>query len=261
MTQAQTTQVTVVSSNEAFLVENKGNLKARLTTIQVVDKASCETAIILTKELAALKKDVEADRDLLYKPAKKLADDISARYKPILEDIEAVGKAAKTKILEWQQAERDRQLAAEREAQRLRDEEALKKAAELQAQADEEKRKTQAAAQAEADRLRAEGNLAAADAALAAGADEAKVIDQGLEQSITREINDNTKVINVDAAVRTEAATSSVVKRWTYKVVDIKALPADMLEVNKGAIQAAIRAGERNIPGLEIYQEESLSIR
>lgn len=261
MNQPQTTQVTVVSSNEAFLVESKGTLTARLTTIQVVDKDSCETAIKLTKDLAALKKDIEADRDQLYKPAKKLADDISKRYKPILDAIEEVGKAAKGKILTWQQAERDRQLAAEREAQRLRDEEALKNAQELQAQADEEKRKTQEAAEAEAARLRAAGNDAAADAALAAGAEEAKVIDKGLEQSITREIDDNTKALKVDAAVRTEGVTSSVVKRWTYEVTDIKALPAEMLEVNKGAIQSAIREGKREIPGLRIFQEESLAIR
>lgn len=56
-------------------------------------------------------------------------------------------------------------------------------------------------------------------------------------------------------------AIGSVVRRWTFRVLDAKLVPAQYLMVNEAAIKAAIKGGERVIPGVEIYQDESVSIR
>lgn len=44
-------------------------------------------------------------------------------------------------------------------------------------------------------------------------------------------------------------------KRWAYKVVDAKKVPREYLCVDSDAVNAAIKAGEREIPGLEIYED------
>ena len=58
-----------------------------------------------------------------------------------------------------------------------------------------------------------------------------------------------------------ETGKSTMQKRWTYDMTDIKKVPAKYLQLNLGVIQKAINVGERKIPGLRIYQKSSLSIR
>ena len=48
-------------------------------------------------------------------------------------------------------------------------------------------------------------------------------------------------------------------KTWTFKVVDMKKVTRDWLVVDERKVKEAIKSGERNIKGLEIYQEEDLS--
>ncbi|MBO9539657.1 hypothetical protein J7643_03595 [bacterium] len=61
-----------------------------------------------------------------------------------------------------------------------------------------------------------------------------------------------------------KAAGVSMAKHWTYDIEDIRVLaraladgtvPESYLQVNSGALQAAIRNGAREIPGLRIFQE------
>ncbi len=62
--------------------------------------------------------------------------------------------------------------------------------------------------------------------------------------------------------VRSETGGStSVVKRWTFEVVDEKAVPRAWLMLDEGVINLAIKDGTRKIKGLRIYQKESLAVR
>ena len=66
------------------------------------------------------------------------------------------------------------------------------------------------------------------------------------------------------APVRTMSGTSSIRKDWTFEVINIDELAksrSDLVIENSVAIRQAIRDGEREIPGLRIYQKEVLSIR
>ena len=49
-------------------------------------------------------------------------------------------------------------------------------------------------------------------------------------------------------------------KVWAFKVTDFSKLPDDFKVISNPAINQAIRDGVREIKGLEIYQEEKLSI-
>ena len=67
-----------------------------------------------------------------------------------------------------------------------------------------------------------------------------------------------------------KAAGVSMAWRWTYEVQDLKALaravadgsvPETYVQVSGGAIQAAIRSGIREIPGLRIFQDGNVVSR
>lgn len=61
--------------------------------------------------------------------------------------------------------------------------------------------------------------------------------------------------------VRTEEGSASQRKDWKWRVVQPDEIPREYLALDTVAINKAVRAGARQIPGLEIYQEESVQIR
>lgn len=50
-------------------------------------------------------------------------------------------------------------------------------------------------------------------------------------------------------------------KTWTFRVIDETAIPREYLIVDPKTIREAVRRGARNIAGVEIYEEESLSVK
>ena len=56
-------------------------------------------------------------------------------------------------------------------------------------------------------------------------------------------------------------STSSITKKWTYAISDSTKVPREFLTVDDQKIKQAIKQGKRNIDGLNIYQEESITIR
>lgn len=55
--------------------------------------------------------------------------------------------------------------------------------------------------------------------------------------------------------------TSGLTKRWVFEVTDEQQVPRAYLQVNEKKIKEEIAAGARNIPGVRIYQDESISLR
>jgi len=62
------------------------------------------------------------------------------------------------------------------------------------------------------------------------------------------------------APVVNKIGNMQTVKRWTYAVVDLTQVPDCYKMLDAVALREAIRTGVREIPGVKIYQEESLSI-
>lgn len=52
----------------------------------------------------------------------------------------------------------------------------------------------------------------------------------------------------------------STMRVWTYEVVDITNVPLRYLALDSGMVMTAIRQGVREIPGLRIYQKETIKV-
>jgi len=61
--------------------------------------------------------------------------------------------------------------------------------------------------------------------------------------------------------VTTDNGTVYERKYWTFKIVNFDKIPREYLMVDSKKVNAAIRAGIRNIDGLEIYQEVEIATR
>ena len=67
--------------------------------------------------------------------------------------------------------------------------------------------------------------------------------------------------VYVPAADVEAAKVQGLTKRWKFEVTDINQVPRGYLQLDEKAVRDAIAAGARMIPGLKIFQEESISIR
>jgi len=123
--------------------------------------------------------------------------------------------------------------------------------------------KAEADARAERERLAAEA--LAAEAVKAEQAGQTAVAEQLLEKAVESEGNAAAAVIVAAQPVRNTVVTSmgasTVQKRWTFKVIDLANVPRAYLVLDERAVREAIRQGMREIAGLEIVQDESLSVR
>lgn len=55
--------------------------------------------------------------------------------------------------------------------------------------------------------------------------------------------------------------TTSTRKNWKWKVKNQNEIPSEWFILDEKKINAAVKAGERNIPGLEIYEDEIMVIK
>lgn len=110
----------------------------------------------------------------------------------------------------------------------------------------------------EAARLKAEADAAALDLAAkmeSAGAESIAhgIVEHALEQEVA-----------VAKAAPTHTAfgtTAGYRERWTFEVVDEKAIPRAYLTLDEPMVRRALAAGVREIAGLRIYDAGSVAIR
>lgn len=56
-------------------------------------------------------------------------------------------------------------------------------------------------------------------------------------------------------------STKGLTKRWVFEVTDAAQVPRAYMQVDEKLVRQAVADGARSIPGVRIYQEESISIR
>lgn len=61
-------------------------------------------------------------------------------------------------------------------------------------------------------------------------------------------------------SAHTTGGSAQVKKTWTYEVTSFAKIPDEFKELNRGAVRAAINGGEREVPGLRIFQEHSVAV-
>ncbi len=65
----------------------------------------------------------------------------------------------------------------------------------------------------------------------------------------------------VTRTIEGSKGSTSMRKTWAYEVMDETLVPREYLMVDEGLIRLAVHDGTRKIPGVRIYQQESLSVR
>lgn len=66
---------------------------------------------------------------------------------------------------------------------------------------------------------------------------------------------------SVPAVIETKLGSTSFVKKWTFKIVDISKISRKYLMVDEDKIKEAIKNGEREIKGIDVFQIEEMRTR
>lgn len=214
-------------------------------SMEIATAADAEEATEYLGDLARLAKQVEDRRRELKAPFIKWGKEIDAQAKQLSEPIAAARALVEPKLLSFR-----------KEQQARIDAENAKAAEELRIQqelADEKARKEADAAAARLREAQAEGDTekvqeAAHELAVAA---EVRTVDPTPYEPIQQETT-------IRAA---NGASAGVRKTWKATVVDPFEIPREYLAVNEKAINAAVKNGVREIPGVVIEQVEGLTVR
>lgn len=83
-----------------------------LLPFKVTDSAGAQWAVDAAKQIREQRRELEAERDSVAKPLRKLASDHSKRWKPAIDTLDRVERHLKNEALLFQVEERERQAAA-----------------------------------------------------------------------------------------------------------------------------------------------------
>ena len=88
---------------------------------------------------------------------------------------------------------------------------------------------------------------------------DAKAKELGVEAPIVPEILAPEKTNST--CTRTEHGTSYTKKIWSFTIQNASEIPLEYLIIDERKIKEAVKAGIRNIPGVNIYEQSSVAIR
>lgn len=220
---APTLSVLPAEDKEAQQLQAQGaQYLAAAQTLEVVDQATLTEATNLLGFLAETKKQVENRRKWFVKPLNDHVKAINDWFHGIAAPLEQADSILRGKVLRYRQEEERKRREEEARLRRLAEEEARKRREEAEA------------------------------AAKAAG-----------EAPPEPELFAPPPVVVVPQMARTTKADFGAVqarKTWEFEIVDESQVPREFLMVNEKAIRAAVKAGVRNIPGVRIFETETLAV-
>jgi len=259
----ETKTLTTVSDNQVSLQGNLTGLLAEATAITVSSDEELDYATTFVKNVKTLKKAIEDDKDKIWRPAKTVTDEITARYKPILEDAKKIEAMVKDKIIPYQSKKIREAEEKAREERRIAEEKAMKEAQEIEDRRKKEEEAIRVAAQEKADELSAEGKDDEATEMLATADSVIETNHEEHDASIDKMINKADKLGKVEQKFSSGSASSTIVRTWTHELVDLSLVPVEFLVLDTTKVNQAIRAnkGKVLIPGVRIYQKERLAIK
>lgn len=210
-------------------------IKARVYLNQMNDakienEADKENAVIMLKEISDYKKAIKKQEDELSSDAKKELAEIKAMFnepKSFLNNAEEIVRGKINHFLNEQKARMEAEaLAMKQKAE----DEALKQAEELEA--------------------------------LKSGAGEYDAVTRkAMIEAIEAKQNKLIDATAKQAEINQSSANSVVRKVWAFRLTDLSKVPLQYIQLNETAVRNAIKAGERNIAGLEIFQECQVAIK
>lgn len=203
------------------LVKRLGEVQAKVIDITVDDDSIYE-ATDWTKRVIELRKSAEKEKKAQIDPIKATIAEIEAPFKRFITEIDKVEQMFRDKIAQYH-AEKKRI-----ENERL------------------EKERQERLRQLEAEREKQ---------IIAANGEATEALEKAAEHVQAEVMKPKS------SAVGFTGATSSGVTRWTYEITDADAVPREFCEPAAGKINRAVQSGSREIPGVRIYQKESVMIR
>jgi len=220
------------------------------------------------RDVKRLLKQVEDGRKLAKAPALDLGRKIDAAAEEfcqplIVEEKRLTGLLTSYQI-EQQRIAREAEVKRQAELARQQEEE-RKRQAEIDRQAREAEIARLAAERAERDAKTAEERAKAQEAARKAMEEAAALAAQKEKEAASAKL-EQAELMRATAPTAPKAAGTAVANPWVFEVTDIKALHAARPElvdlvVRRADIITRIRQGEREIPGLRIYQDTRVTVR
>lgn len=232
--------LSVIEKHNPEVSGRAGELVAMAERCEIETVEDLEKASDLLRFIKTTYKKAEDERKSITDPINKSVKALNAKFKTITDPLSAAEEKVKAKIL-----------AFEKERRRKAEEEAREQArlAAIAAAEEEARRK----AQEEIDRAVEDGHI---DIFADVEPEPIQIDETAIE--VPEPIIHNAPVRGA------YGSTTSIVKRWTYRVTDISALAAfdpSLVITVSAEINRRIREGVRDIPGLEIYQDEGISSR
>jgi hypothetical protein len=205
-------------------------IEERAKAIVVNDAVSYDNTVLFLKEIAQKKKDFKAQRDKYVKPMKDSIKAIDEKLQePIktLEKMEAIVRETLNNYLAEVNRREQERLALEK---KKAEEEALRKMEELE------------------------------HAKLQSGEYD-EVTQKAIARTVDHEQNKIVEATTKQEKINLSTSGASVSMVWDFEIIDKAQIPVEFLKVDETAIRNAIRAGEREISGVKIFQKPQLSLR
>lgn len=208
-------------STKGIIQLKKGGLQLvkQLETMEVKNQADVDTANVAMLKINRVIKYIEAARKEATRPFMDAKKEVDTQAKDVLNPIQEIFDAMKSKIAVWRKEEQEK---IESENRRIA----------------EENRKAEEAAQAE---LKRRQNISKA---------------QGGTGENVKPVEAPVPIKKATALSMTDS--TKVRKRWVGEVEDETLVPRQFLSVDQKKINEAIRAGVHEIAGVKIYQKEDL---
>lgn len=221
------------------------------------------------RDIRRLLKEVEDGRKTVKAPVLDIGRKIDAAAAEFIAPLEAEAIRL-TKLLTVYEVEQQR-IAREAEQKRQAElarqqEEERNRQAEIDQRAREAEIARLAAERAERDAKTAEERAKAQEAARKAMEEAAALAAQKEKEQAAAKLWNRHELMRAHAPVAPKAAGTAVSQLWVFEVTDIKALHAARPELvdlyeRRADIITRIRQGEREIPGLRIYQDTRVTVR
>lgn len=213
---------------------------APIKSIVVNSKESQESAMEVAKNIKARLKKIEDLRKELKAPYKKAGDDIDAYAKAISEILTEPSNHLNQQFLSWnRELEKIRQ--AEAEALRIK-----------------ERERQEAADKAAKEAM----DLAAFEKEI--GNDEAaETAELVIQAEYERKEAEAIETVKAEQQRIADIRVKGVTLRWDFTIYDVSKIPLKFMIPNETLIRKAIvdSKGDIEIPGIEAFQKESMTIR
>lgn len=239
--QNETTQVLDQKNHLKVFDPIKANIQLYVRPIfemKISSTESLELAMDAARELKSFEKKVETRRKELVSPFNDHVKVINTYAQSVAALLEPATSHLKAEMKKW-----DAVLEQKRGEEQKKVEEERKR---REAEAAEKAKLAQEEAEAVAAFGSAEdGERAKLLAQVEAETDQAAII--ALDKKATKEVQ--------------SMRVSGAKKVWTFTVKDEAQVPREFLAVDEKKIREAVRAGAREIPGVEIFQDTQIAIR